>query len=81
MQAGMFLLILTTTAYAPLDLLQGWLQTAAEINPVTQVVDAARQGFVGEVSWSETWPALLIVAGLISLLGALALRELRRLAE
>ncbi len=81
MQAGMFLLILTTTAYAPLALLQGWLQTVAEINPVTQVVDAARQGFVGEVSWSETWPALLIVAGLISLLGALALRELRRLAE
>jgi ABC-type multidrug transport system permease subunit len=81
MQAGMFILILTTTAYAPLALLQGWLQTAAEINPVTQVVDAARQGFVGEVSWSETWPALLIVAGLISLLGALALRELRRLAE
>jgi ABC-2 type transport system permease protein len=81
MQAGMFLVILTTTAYAPLELLQGWLQTLAEINPVTQVIDAARQGFVGGVSWSETWPALLIVAGLISLLGSLALRELRRLAE
>ena len=80
MQAGMFLAILTTTAYAPLELLQGWLQTVAEINPITQVIDAVRQGFVGEVSWSETWPALLIVAGLISLLGALSLRELRRLA-
>ena len=53
----------------------------AEINPVTQVIDGARQGFVGDVSWSETWPAVLVVAGLISLLGALALRELRRLAE
>jgi ABC-type multidrug transport system permease subunit len=81
MQAGMFVLILFTTAYAPLDLLQDWLRTIAEINPVTQVVDAARQGFVGEVSWSETWPALLVIAGLVSLLGALALRELRRLAE
>jgi len=80
MQAGMFLVILTTTAYAPLELLQGWLQTAAEINPVTQVIDGARQGFVGEVSWSETWPALLVVTGLVSLLGAMALRELRRLA-
>jgi ABC-type multidrug transport system permease subunit len=81
MQAGMFLVILTTTAFAPLDLLQGWLQTVAEINPVTQVVDAARQGFVGEVSWSQTWPALLVIAALVLLLGALALRELRRLAE
>jgi ABC-type multidrug transport system permease subunit len=81
MQAGMFVLLLTTTAYAPLALLQDWLETIAEINPVTQVVDAARQGFVGEVSWSGTWPALLVVAGLTALLGALALRELRRLAE
>src|ERR671923_1356992 len=37
MQAGMLLLILTTTAYAPLALLTGWLHTAARFNPVTQV--------------------------------------------
>jgi ABC-type multidrug transport system permease subunit len=80
MQAGMFTMILFTTAYAPLELLQDWLQTVAEINPVTQVIDGARQGFVGEVSWSDTWPALVTVAGLVSLFGALALRELRRMA-
>jgi ABC-type multidrug transport system permease subunit len=80
MQAGMFVLILSTTAFAPLPLLQEWLQTVAEINPVTQVIDGARQGFVGDVSWSETWPAVLVIAGLISLFGAIALRELRRLA-
>src|SRR5688500_7808380 len=34
MQAGMFVLVLMTTAYAPLELLEGWLQTVAEINPV-----------------------------------------------
>ena len=43
----MFILILTTTAYAPIALLTGWLHTVAEINPVTKVVEAARQGFVG----------------------------------
>jgi ABC-2 type transport system permease protein len=80
MQAGMFLFILATTAYAPLDLLQGWLQTVARINPATQVIEGVRQGFVGGVSWGDTWPAFLIIAGLIALLGALALRELRRLA-
>jgi ABC-2 type transport system permease protein len=78
MQAGMMALILTTTAYAPLALLSGWLQKIARVNPVTQVVEAARQGFVGEVSWAETWPGLLALAGLLAVLGGLALREMRR---
>ncbi|MGH2952842.1 MAG: ABC transporter permease [Solirubrobacterales bacterium] len=81
MQAGMFVLILTTTAYAPLDLLTGWLQDVARINPLTQVVDAARQGFIGDpVSWGETWPALVALAGLLAVLSLLALRGMRRTA-
>ena len=79
MQAGMFVLILTTTVYAPLELLTGWLQEVARYNPLTQVVEAARQGFVGEgVSWAETWPGLLALAGLLALFAALALRGMRR---
>ena len=82
MQAGMFVLILTTTAYAPIDLLTGWLQEVARINPVTQVVDAARQGFLGEsLSWAETWPALVALAGLLALFGFLALRGMRRFSN
>jgi ABC-type multidrug transport system permease subunit len=80
MQAGMLLIILTTTAYAPLDLLTGWLHTVARYNPVTQVVEAARQGFVGGVTWGDTWPGLLALAGLLALLAALALRGMRRAA-
>jgi ABC-2 type transport system permease protein len=78
MQAGMLALILTTTAYAPLALLQGWLQDIARVNPVTKVVEAARQGFVGTVTWADTWPGLLALAGLLAVFGALALREMRR---
>ncbi|HEY8082024.1 MAG TPA: ABC transporter permease [Solirubrobacterales bacterium] len=78
MQAGMMAVILTTTAYAPLALLQGWLQDIARINPVTQVVEAARQGFIGGVSWAETWPGALALAGLLVVLGTLALREMNR---
>jgi ABC-type multidrug transport system permease subunit len=81
MQSGMFLVILCTTAYAPLALLQGWLKDVARLNPVTQVIEGVRQGFVGGVSWADTWPAFLVLAGLLALLGALSLRELRRLAE
>jgi ABC-type multidrug transport system permease subunit len=78
MQAGMMAAILTTTAYAPLALLQGWLQDVARVNPVTQILEGARQGFVGSVSWGDTWPGLLALAGLLFLLGSLALREMRR---
>lgn len=78
MQAGMLTLILTTTAYAPLELLTGWLQEVARYNPATQIVDAARQGFVGGVSWGETWPGLLALAGFVAVLTALALRGMRR---
>ncbi|HXR30491.1 MAG TPA: ABC transporter permease [Solirubrobacterales bacterium] len=81
MQAGTMALILTTTAYAPLALLQPWLRSVAEVNPVTDVVDAARQGFVGGVSWAETWPGIVSLLGLLVVLGAWALREMRRTAE
>jgi len=80
MQAGTLAAIFTTTAYAPLALLQPWLRTVAEINPVTEVVDAARQGFLGGVSWAETWPALVALLALLLVLGAWALREMRRTA-
>jgi ABC-2 type transport system permease protein len=80
MQAGMLALIFLTPAYAPLALLQGWLHTVAEINPVTRVIEATRQGFLGGVTWATTWPGLLAIAGMLAILGTLALREMRRTA-
>jgi ABC-2 type transport system permease protein len=79
MQIGMLLAVLTTTAYAPQHLLTGWLQTVAKYNPVTQVVEAARQGFVGSVTWSDTWPGIVTLIGLAAVLGSLALRGMRRM--
>jgi ABC-type multidrug transport system permease subunit len=80
MQAGMFVLVLTTTSYAPLVLLTGWLHTVAKYNPATQIIEAAREGFVGGVTWGDTWPGLLALAGLLAVLTALALRGMRRTA-
>jgi ABC-type multidrug transport system permease subunit len=79
MQAGMLLAIFLTTAYAPLALLQGWLQTIARINPLTQVLEACRQGFIGTVTWADTWPGLLALAGLVTVLTAIALRGMERI--
>lgn len=80
MQAGMLALILMTTAYAPLELLEGWLQDIAQVNPMTPVVDAVRQGFLGTIAWSETWPGLLALLGMLVAMAALSLRGMRRIA-
>lgn len=80
MQTVMLALVLCTTAYAPQELLTGWLYTVAEYNPFTQVVDATRQGFVGGVSWGGTWPAIVVIAAMTAVLGTLALRGMRRTA-
>jgi ABC-type multidrug transport system permease subunit len=78
MQAGVFMGVLFTTAYAPQQLLTGWLHDVAKWNPVTQILEAVRQGFVGEVTWADTWPGLVALAGLGALVVALAMRGLER---
>jgi ABC-2 type transport system permease protein len=78
-QSAMFVLVLFSSSYAPLGLLQGWLRTIAQINPVTQVIEALRAGFIGEFSAHEAWQGGLAVLGLGVLFGALALVGIRRL--
>jgi ABC-2 type transport system permease protein len=78
MQVGGFIAVLFTTSYAPKQGLTPWLRTVADINPVTHVLDGVRQGFIGSVTWASTWPALAAIAGLLLVLGALAVRSMRR---
>ncbi len=77
MQASMFVAVLFTTSYAPQEVLTGWLDAVARYNPVTRVVEGVRQGFVGDLSWADTWPALVVLFALIGVTGAFALRGLR----
>lgn len=79
MQVGGFIAVLFTTSYAPKQGLTPWLRTVADINPVTHVLTGVRQGFVGSVTWGSTWPALAAIAGLLIVLGALAVRAMRRI--
>ncbi len=81
MQAGVFMAVLFTTSYAPQDLLTGWLHDVAKYNPVTQILEAVRQGFIGEVTWAETWPGVVSLVGIAAVFVALALRSLRRAGE
>jgi ABC-2 type transport system permease protein len=78
MQMGNFVLTLFTTSYAPYALLAGWLQVVSDVNPVTNVLAGVRQGFLASVTWADTWPALLSVAGLLVVFGGFALRGITR---
>jgi ABC-2 type transport system permease protein len=81
MQAGVFMAVLFTTAYAPQELLTGWLEVVARLNPVTLVLETMRQGFVGGVTWADTWPGLVALAGIGLVVVTLAMRGLRRSGE
>jgi ABC-type multidrug transport system permease subunit len=83
MQQGVFLAVFLSTAYTPEVLLRGWLGGVAEYNPVTYVLELARQATVDgiEPSFAHTWPGLLALAGMIAVLGALALGGLRRMGR
>ena len=82
MQAGMFVLVLFTTAYAPLDLLQRWLQTISDINPRDPGGRGGPPGVrAGGVTWAETWPGLLALAGLMSCSPCFALRGMRQMSD
>ncbi len=64
----------------PIDFLEGWLHDAARLNPLTNVLRLARQGFVGEMSWDLTWPGLVAIALMALFTGVSAFRALMKLA-
>lgn len=81
MQQGVFLAVFLSTAYTPEVLLRGWLAGAAEYNPVTYVLELARQATVAGIdpSLAHTLPGVLALAGMTAFLGALAMYGLRRM--
>jgi ABC-type polysaccharide/polyol phosphate export permease len=75
---GSFVAVLFTPAFAPEELLAGWMHAIATVNPVTYILEGVRQGFIGPVTWSSTWPALLSASLTLLVLGGLAARGMRR---
>jgi ABC-2 type transport system permease protein len=81
MQSATFILVLFTAAYAPLALLSGWLHDLAVLNPVNHVLTAVRQGFIGDITWADTWPGLVTLVGLAAAFGGVAMWQLRRMGR
>ncbi len=73
MQLTLFLVLFTSSAQAPMSMMQGWLLHIARVNPATNILRLSRQGFlnppVGGVSWENTWGGLLaiVVLGTLSM--------------
>ena len=79
MQIAVFLAVFLSVAYTPREAQTGWLATVADYNPMTYVLEAARDAFLNGVSWSELWPGLLAAAGMIAVLAVWAATGLRKL--
>jgi len=47
MQTPVFLILFLAPVYVPLDLVEGWLRTAADLNPFTAVLDTGRDLLAG----------------------------------
>jgi ABC-type polysaccharide/polyol phosphate export permease len=75
--------VFLSTAYTPEVLLEGWLAEAARLNPITHVLEMARQATVVgiEPSLAHTWPGVAALAGLAVVLGTLAVAGLRRMGD
>lgn len=87
-QVGIFVTIFLSTAQVPIAAMSGWLASVARVNPMTNILRMARAGFVPDqiappagfgVGWSEMWPGLVAMAAMTVVLGAFALRGMRRL--
>ncbi|MGI8792769.1 MAG: ABC transporter permease [Acidimicrobiales bacterium] len=78
MQIGLFVGVFLSTAQVPIEVMTGWLKGVARFNPTTYILALGRQGFVGPITWADTWPGLLAIAGSCVVLGAFALRGLRK---
>jgi ABC-2 type transport system permease protein len=75
MQMPVFLSLFFAPVYVPLDLLDGWINAVATVNPLTRLLETGRSLIAG--SPSQVLIAFLVGAGLVALFLLWAFRGLR----
>jgi ABC-type multidrug transport system permease subunit len=81
-QVGIFMAMFLSVGLVPLTAMEGtWLWYVARINPTTQVLTAARSGFVGSITAAELLPAVVAFAVVFAGLGWFAWRGFCRLGR
>jgi ABC-2 type transport system permease protein len=76
MQTPTFLALFLAPVYVPLDLLEGWIEGVATVNPVTAIVEGARSLLAGAPA--DVSAAFAAAAGLAIAFLVWAIRGLRR---
>jgi ABC-2 type transport system permease protein len=61
LQIGIFFTMFLSTGNVPVADQIGWTRHIAEHNPLTPILELARQGFLGQVAWDTTWPGLVAI--------------------
>ena len=81
LQLGIFTTTFLSTGNVPLAAQTGWVKHIARLNPLTDILALARQGFLGHVSWATTWPGLIAIAGSTAVLWVFAATGIRKLTQ
>ena len=76
MQLPVFLVLFFAPVYVPLDLLSGWIETVATLNPITYVLEAGRSLLSGTPT--EVALAFAVGLSLVAVFALWAVRGLRR---
>ena len=73
-----FVVLFASSAFFPVDLMEGWYGAIARYNPITWVIDPLRRLVVEGFSWSDVGQALGVTTVLASVTVGWAFVELRR---
>jgi ABC-2 type transport system permease protein/oleandomycin transport system permease protein len=71
-------LVFASSAFVPVATMPGWLQTFAEHQPVTVVVDAVRELTVGGPTRGDVLAAIAWIVGIVAVCAPIAVRQYRR---
>jgi ABC-2 type transport system permease protein/oleandomycin transport system permease protein len=77
---AVFPLTFASSAFVPTDSMPGWLQTFAEVNPITTTVDAMRALWLGAPAGNDVWGAAAWALAISAVFAALAVRRYRAAA-
>ncbi len=74
----LFPLTFVSSAFVPVESMPSWLQTPAEHNPITTMVDAARALFLGTEAGTSVWLSVVWAVGIALVFGTLSVWRFRR---
>jgi ABC-2 type transport system permease protein/oleandomycin transport system permease protein len=74
----LFPLTFVSSAFVPVESMPDWLQTFAEVNPFTTMVDAARALFIGTPAGNDVWGAVVWSLGIAAVFSTLSVWRYRR---